>query len=89
MGLSYGAASGVFHRAEPVLAGSVPDAQARLLAWALAAAACGVLKSAVNKILVMTAVKGADPAATLHDLGEVWRWVEPRCLDASPNPGSR
>jgi diguanylate cyclase (GGDEF)-like protein len=34
-----------------------------VLAWALAAAACGVLKSAVNKVLVMTAVKGADPAA--------------------------
>ncbi len=66
VGLSYGAASGVFHRAEPVLAGSVPDAQARLLAWALAAAACGVLKSAVNKILVMTAVKGADPAASVR-----------------------
>lgn len=66
VGLSYGAASGAFHRAEPVLAGSVPGTQARLLAWALAAAACGVLKSAVNKVLVMTAVKGADPAASVR-----------------------
>ena len=66
VGLSYGAASAVFHRAEPVLAGTVPGAQARLLAWALAAAACGVLKSAVNKVLVMTAVKGADPAASVR-----------------------
>jgi diguanylate cyclase (GGDEF)-like protein len=66
VGLSYGAASAAFHGAEPVIAGSVPGAQARVLAWALAAAACGVLKSAVNKVLVMTAVKGADPAASVR-----------------------
>ena len=66
VGLSYGAASAVFHGVEPVIAGSVPDARARVLAWALAAAACGVLKSAVNKVLVMTAVKGADPAASVR-----------------------
>ena len=66
VGLSYGAASAAFHGAEPVLAGSVPGAQARVLAWALTAAACGVLKSAVNKVLVMTAVKGADPAASVR-----------------------
>jgi diguanylate cyclase (GGDEF)-like protein len=38
-----------------------------VLAWTLAAAACGVLKSAVNKVLVMTAVKGADPAASVRE----------------------
>ncbi len=66
VGLSYGAASAAFHGIEPLIAGSVPGAQARVLAWALAAAACGVLKSAVNKVLVMTAVKGADPAASVR-----------------------
>jgi diguanylate cyclase (GGDEF)-like protein len=66
VGLSYGAASAAFHGIEPVIAGSVPGAQARVLAWALAAAGCGVLKSAVNKVLVMTAVKGADPAASVR-----------------------
>ena len=66
VGLSYGAASAAFHRVEPLIAGSVPGAQARVLAWALAAAACGVLKSAVNKVLVMTAVKGADPATSVR-----------------------
>jgi diguanylate cyclase (GGDEF)-like protein len=66
VGLSYGAASAVFHGVEPVIAGSAPDVRARVLAWALAAAACGVLKSAVNKVLVMTAVKGADPAASVR-----------------------
>jgi diguanylate cyclase (GGDEF)-like protein len=66
VGLSYGAASAAFHGVEPVIAGSVPGAQARVLVWALVAAACGVLKSAVNKVLVMTAVKGADPAASVR-----------------------
>jgi diguanylate cyclase (GGDEF)-like protein len=66
VGPSYGAASAAFRGIAPVIAGSVPDAQARVLAWALAAAVCGVLKSAVNKVLVMTAVKGADPAASVR-----------------------
>jgi diguanylate cyclase (GGDEF)-like protein len=67
VGLSYGAASGVFHVIEPEVVGPTPGAQARVLAWTLAAAACGVLKSAVNKLLVMTAVKGADPAASVRE----------------------
>ena len=46
---------------------AAPGAQARVLAWTLAAAACGVLKSAVNKVLVMTAVKGSDPAASVRE----------------------
>ncbi len=66
VGLSYGAASAVFHAGAPVVIGLAPDAQARVLAWTLAAAACGVLKSAVNKVLVMTAVKGADRAASVR-----------------------
>ena len=67
VGLSYGAASAAFHVIEPELAGAAPGVQARVLAWTLAAAACGVLKSAVNKVLVMTAVKGADPAASVRE----------------------
>ncbi len=67
VGLSYGAASGAFHMIEPEVIGPAPGAQARVLAWTLAAAACGVLKSAVNKVLVMTAVKGADPAASVRE----------------------
>jgi diguanylate cyclase (GGDEF)-like protein len=67
VGLSYGAASAVFHAATPVVTGMAPGAQARVLAWTVAAAGCGVLKSAVNKVLVMTAVKGADPAASVRE----------------------
>jgi diguanylate cyclase (GGDEF)-like protein len=67
VGLSYGAASAVFHAAAPVLTGVAPGAQTRVLAWTVAAAGCGVLKSAVNKVLVMTAVKGADRAASVRE----------------------
>ena len=67
VGLSYGAASVVFHAIAPLAVAAAPDAQVRVLAWTLAAAACGVLKSAVNKILVMTAVKGSDPAASVRE----------------------
>ncbi len=67
VGLSYGAASAAFHVIEPEIARAAPGVQARVLAWALAAAGCGVLKSGVNKVLVMTAVKGADPAASVRE----------------------
>jgi diguanylate cyclase (GGDEF)-like protein len=67
VGLSYGAASGVFHAIGPVVIGAAPGPQARVLAWTVAAAGCGVLKSAVNKVLVMTAVKGADRAASVRE----------------------
>ncbi len=43
VGLSYGAASAVFHAIAPLAVAAAPGAQARVLAWTLAAAACGVL----------------------------------------------
>ena len=67
VGLSYGAASAVFHVIAPLAVAAAPGPQARVLAWTLAAASCGVLKSAVNKVLVMTAVKGADPGASVRE----------------------
>jgi diguanylate cyclase (GGDEF)-like protein len=66
VGLSYGAASLTFHATAPLITGLAPGPQTRVLAWTGAAAACAVLKSAVNKVLVMTAVKGADPAASVR-----------------------
>ena len=66
VGLSYGAASLAFHAAAPAITGLAPGSQARVLAWIAAVTACGVLKSAVNKVLVMTAVKGVDPAASVR-----------------------
>jgi diguanylate cyclase (GGDEF)-like protein len=67
LGLSYGAASLAFHVLEPEVTRAAPGLQTRVLAWTLAAAACGVLKSVVNKVLVMTAVKGADRAASVRE----------------------
>jgi diguanylate cyclase (GGDEF)-like protein len=66
LGLSYCAASLAFHATEPVITGLAASPQTRVLAWTAVAAACAVLKSAVNKVLVMTAVKGADPVASVR-----------------------
>jgi diguanylate cyclase (GGDEF)-like protein len=66
LGLSYGAASLAFHAAAPAVSWAVPGSQGRVLIWAGLAAACGVLKSAVNKLLVMTAVKGADRSVSVR-----------------------
>lgn len=66
LGLSYGAASLVFHATAPAVSWAAPGSQDRVLIWAALAAACGLLKSAVNKILVMTAVKGADRSVSVR-----------------------
>jgi diguanylate cyclase (GGDEF)-like protein len=62
IGLSGGAASLAFHLAIHAV-GSVGGRQEQLLLWVVLVAAAGALRSAINKILVWTAVKGADPAA--------------------------
>ncbi len=64
VGLSYGAASLAFHAALRGAGGLASGQQDHLLLWVVLAVAAGALKSAVNKILVWTAVKGADPAAS-------------------------
>ena len=67
LGLSYGAASVAFHAAAPaVIPWAGPGPQNRVLVWAAVATACGVLKSVVNKVLVMTAVKGTDRSASVR-----------------------
>jgi diguanylate cyclase (GGDEF)-like protein len=68
IGLSYAAASVVFHEATPVLAHAAHWPGGRATAWALLAIACGLLRVALNDTLVMTAVKGADPAAKIRPL---------------------
>jgi diguanylate cyclase (GGDEF)-like protein len=66
LGLSYGAASLAFHAGAPAVSWAPPGSQGRVLIWAALATACGVLKSAVNKLLVMTAVKGADRSVSVR-----------------------
>jgi diguanylate cyclase (GGDEF)-like protein len=65
-GLTYAAASVTFHALAPPLTGFFSAPTARVEVWALVALACGVLRSVLNKVLVMTAVKGSDPAASIR-----------------------
>jgi diguanylate cyclase (GGDEF)-like protein len=66
VGLSYAAASVTFHS----LAGLVPAASAgtfwRGTVWTLLVAVSVLVKLVVNKIMIMTAVRGSDPAASIR-----------------------
>lgn len=67
IGLSYGAAALIFHAiagsGSPVLGG--PTGAPR---WVLAVAVAGAAQWAVNQAVVLLAVKGADPTASIPDL---------------------
>jgi diguanylate cyclase (GGDEF)-like protein len=65
VGLSYGAAALAFHLLTPGIGNFAPGSQSRLLAWTVAALACGLLKAAVNKAFVLTAVKASDPTTSI------------------------
>ncbi|MBO0809840.1 MAG: GGDEF domain-containing protein, partial [Actinobacteria bacterium] len=82
VGLSYGAASVAFHALFPGAAGPIGMHWPHAAAWVLAVAAAGVLQWATNSALVLTAVKGSDPTASIramvldrvsleNDLGEL------------------
>ncbi len=60
LGLSYGAMSLAFHAIAPPVTWTEPGPQSRILAWSAVAVGCCVLRSVINQILVVTAVKGAD-----------------------------
>ncbi len=67
LGLCYAAASVAFHALSPPLTGLFSMPASRVETWTLAAILCSVLRSAVNKVLVITAVKGADPATSIRE----------------------
>jgi hypothetical protein len=67
-GLSLSAASAAFHAVLPVLHQQWPAA--RSLVWLLAAVSCSVLWPAVNKILVMAAVKASDRTVIAEPAGQ-------------------
>ncbi len=66
IGLSYGAASVTFHS----LYGLIPQDSGGMLSrgtvWTLLVAVSVLVKETVNKTIVMTAVKGADPATSIR-----------------------
>src|SRR6185437_12415530 len=68
IGLAYAAASLAFHAAAPPLGSQAGEAGSRAVMWTLLAAACGLLRLAVNDALVLTAVKGSAPATPLRPL---------------------
>jgi diguanylate cyclase (GGDEF)-like protein len=65
IGLSYGAASLVFHAVQP---GPLPATHGRMAGWVALAAACAALRYAINNILVAVAVRFEDPASGIRDV---------------------
>jgi diguanylate cyclase (GGDEF)-like protein len=66
IGLTYAAVSVTFRALAPPLTGFFNSPASRVDVWVLTALACGVMRSVLNKVLVMTAVKGADPAISIR-----------------------
>jgi diguanylate cyclase (GGDEF)-like protein len=66
VGLSYGAASVTFHG----LSGLVPQASTGMLtratAWTLLVIVAAMVHWVLNKAMIMTAIKGSDPAASIR-----------------------
>ena len=62
-GLPFGAASVTFHLLAGPISGIAPGSALRDLAWLAAVLASGFVKIALNKVLIMTAIKGSDPSA--------------------------
>ena len=66
VGLAYAAASLAFHAVSPVLGpGAGTGIGGTAILWTLLAAGCGLLRLAVNAVLILTAVKGAAPETRL------------------------
>jgi len=62
IGLSLGAASVTFHLLEGPISGIAPGTALHGLAWLAAVLASGIVKTTLNKVLIMTAIKGSDPS---------------------------
>src|ERR1022692_3487817 len=66
VGLSYGAVSLVFHAINQEIASQLHVPVIHDTARVLLMAACGVLQWVINTALVMTAIKGSDPAVSVR-----------------------
>jgi diguanylate cyclase (GGDEF)-like protein len=68
-GLSYGSASIAYHAmASRAVWLSPGPGTSRWLAWIAVVAVCGLVQQAINLTLVVTAVKGSDPGASVREL---------------------
>jgi diguanylate cyclase (GGDEF)-like protein len=68
VGLSYGAVSVAFRIANTEVLSQFHGHVAHAAARVLVIAVCGILQWVINTTLVMSAVKGADPAASVREL---------------------
>jgi diguanylate cyclase (GGDEF)-like protein len=67
IGLSYVAAALVFHTLIRLAPGAADDPAQHAFAWMMVVAVSAAIQWATNHALVLTAVKGADPAARVRD----------------------
>ena len=66
VGLSYGAASVAFHSLSRLVPASPGGTLSQATVWTLLVLAAVLVKSVLNKTMIMTAVKATDPAATIR-----------------------
>jgi diguanylate cyclase (GGDEF)-like protein len=66
VGLSYGAAALTFHGLSGVITRAPGGVLGRDLVWTLLVTVSALVMSAVNKAIILTAVKGTDPAARIR-----------------------
>jgi diguanylate cyclase (GGDEF)-like protein len=66
VGLSYGAASVMFHGLSGLIPPVSSETFSRPAAWTLLVLACALLQWGLNMAMIMTAVKGGDPAASIR-----------------------
>jgi diguanylate cyclase (GGDEF)-like protein len=68
LGLSYLAASLMFRQLSGAVIGPIHDPVRHGFAWMMIVAASGLVQRVANSALVLTAVKGADPAIRVRDV---------------------
>jgi diguanylate cyclase (GGDEF)-like protein len=67
-GLSYGLASVLYHNVASHAGWLSPGPGTRWLEWIAIVALCGMVQWAINLSLIMTAVKGSDPEASVRQI---------------------
>ena len=65
IGLSYGAASLTFHRLSGMMTSTTGGTLRHSLVWTLLVAVTVLVRTVLNKAMIMTAVKGTNPAAQI------------------------
>jgi diguanylate cyclase (GGDEF)-like protein len=68
VGLSYGAASWLFHAVPTWFPSVYPGPGYRWLSWIAVVALCAVVRWAVNVALVLTAIKGSDRTVSVREM---------------------